>query len=99
MKYEVRIYPSAELDLSEIKSYIEQELDASVTGLFRKFVEAVDRLELNPYIYPAVRDPVLAGKGYRYISIDNFLIFYVVTEQVVQIRRVLYGRRHYPEIL
>ncbi len=33
------------------------------------------------------------------ITIDNFLVFYIVTGNEVQIHRFLYGKRNYLQIL
>ena len=48
---------------------------------------------------PRPRDLALAAKGYRYLIVENYLIFYVVSGGTVQIRRILYGRRDYRALL
>jgi len=50
-------------------------------------------------MYPLVKDPYLNQLGYHMIPIDNFLVFYIVTGNEVQIHRFLYGKRDYMEIL
>jgi len=98
-KFTVRIYPRAENDLIEIKEYFEQKLKTSPNGLFSKFYESITILETNPLIYPLLKDPYLNQLGYRMIPIDNFLLFYVIENDEVQIHRFLYGRRDYLLIL
>ena len=44
-------------------------------------------------------DLALAAKGYRYLIVKDYLVFYVVSGQSVQIRRILYGRRDYQALL
>ena len=41
----------------------------------------------------------LAAKGYRYLIVENYLVFYVVAGDTVQIRRILYAKRNYRSIL
>ena len=41
----------------------------------------------------------LAAKGYRYLIVENYLVFYTISGQTVQIQRILYGRRNYQNIL
>jgi toxin ParE1/3/4 len=94
-KYSVLVYPKAENDLIEIKTYFEEILKASSRSLFEKFFKEIDNLEENPYRYPLIKDPYLNQLGYRIIPIDNFLVFFIVNEKEVQIHRFLYGRRNY----
>ena len=48
---------------------------------------------------PRPRDLALAAKGYRYLVVGNYLVFYVIVGSVVQIRRILYARRDYKQLL
>jgi toxin ParE1/3/4 len=99
MKYSVRIYPTAQNDLLEIKDYFENKLKTKVDGLFGKIDKQIDLLETNPFIHPLVKDPYLNQLGYRMIPVDSFLIFYIISDNTVQIHRFLYGRRDYLSIL
>ena len=45
------------------------------------------------------QDPLLKLVGYRVIPIDNYLMFYVVRSNVVQIHRILYAKRNYLQLL
>ena len=36
---------------------------------------------------------------YRYLVVEKYLVFFVVIGNTVQIRRILYGRRQYGELL
>lgn len=94
-KYQVLIYPSAEKDLLEIQYYFENKLKVSANKLFEKFYLSIDILETNPLIHPLLQDPYLNQLGYRMITIDNFLLFYVIEADEVQIHRFLYGKRNY----
>jgi addiction module toxin, RelE/StbE family len=94
-KYTVLIFPSAENDIQEIKDYFINILKTSPNGLFEKLLHEIDLLEDNPYIYPLIKDPYLNQLGYRIIPIDNFILFYIVTNNEVHIHRFLYGKRNY----
>ena len=56
-------------------------------------------LKENPFIYPVVPDEYLASKGYRFIIINNYLLFYKVKEKQIEIIRFLYGSRDWINIL
>ena len=48
---------------------------------------------------PKPRDLALAAKGYRYLIVKDYLVFYVVSGKTVEVRRIIYGRRDYNAIL
>jgi len=98
-KYLINIYPKAQNDLLEVKEYFSNKLKTSPNNLFQKFYQSLDLLETNPLIYPLVKDTFLYNLEYRMFAIDNFLIFYVVKNNEVQIHRFLYGKRDYLSIL
>jgi hypothetical protein len=56
-KYSVLIFPKAENDLIETKTYFEEILKTSPTPLFEKFLIQIDILEDNPFIFPLLKDP------------------------------------------
>ena len=97
--YNVLIYPTAEKDLLKIKDYFKNKLKTSPNHLFEKFNSSIDILEKNPLIYPLVKDSYLRQFGYRMVPIDNFLLFYVIKNQEVQIHRFLCGKRNYSMLL
>ena len=61
--------------------------------------EEILSLREMPERCPRPRDLALAAKGYRYLIVGNYLVFYVVSGDTVQIRRILYGRRDYKLLL
>ncbi|WP_405324458.1 type II toxin-antitoxin system RelE/ParE family toxin [Fibrobacter sp.] len=98
-KYKVLVYPSAQKDLNEIKNYFSNILKTSSNSVFKKFLEQVQILKEHPLVYPVHQDSLLKLIGYRVIPIDNYLMFYVVKGDSVQIHRVLYAKRNYLQLL
>ena len=64
-----------------------------------KLTEEIGGLSHMPERCPRPRDLALAAKGYRYLIVENYLVFYTISGQTVQIQRILYGRRNYQNIL
>lgn len=98
-KYKINIYPSAQNVLIEIKNYFINKFKTAPNNLFRKFYDSLDILETNPLIHPLLKDIYLNQLGYRMYPIDNFLVFYVIDHDEIQIHRFLYGKRDYLLIL
>ncbi len=98
-RYKVKIYPSAQRDLREIVDYLNTLSPSAALRYYDKLTQEIASLSTMPERCPRPRDLALAAKGYRYLIVENYLIFYVVSGGTVQIRRILYGRRDYRALL
>lgn len=98
-RYKVKIYPSAQRDLRDIVDYLNTLSPSAALRYYDKLTEEIASLSTMPERCPRPRDLALAAKGYRYLIVENYLIFYVVSGGTVQIRRILYGRRDYRALL
>jgi addiction module RelE/StbE family toxin len=93
----------AEADLKEIADYIAKELREPSTAqhLITKIAESILNLEQMPQRYALVSDERLANQGIRKLLVDNYIVFYVVSEknQSVSIIKILYGKRDWNNLL
>lgn len=46
-----------------------------------------------------VKDVSLRAKGYRFATIKNYIVFYCIQNNEVQIRRIIYNKRNYGNLL
>ena len=97
--YKVKIYPAAKQDLLEIIDYLNTLSREAALRYYDLLAEEIASLSTMPERYPRPKDLALAAKGYRYLVVKNYLVFYVVSGDTVQIRRILYGRRDYLSLL
>ena len=97
--YKVRIYPTAKQDMREIVQYLNTLLQESALANYDLLVEKIAGLAQMPERCPQLNDLALRAKGYRYLLVKNYLVFFVVAGDTVQIRRVLYARRDYRALL
>lgn len=102
-QYDVRITDLAERDILEIVRYITSELSAieAALKLLDEIGEAISSLYSMPQKYSLVLDDRLRNLGYRKVSVRNYLVFYCIDEDnhVVNVERVLYGRRDWMRVL
>lgn len=98
-RYKVKIYPSAQRDLRDIVDYLNTLSPSAALRYYDKLTQEIASLSTMQERCPRPRDLALAAKGYRYLIVENYLIFYVVSGGTVQIRRILYGRRDYRALL
>src|SRR6266568_3215046 len=93
--FRLRYSPLFYDDLDKITDYILLELKNELAA--KALIDAIEvaikhRLE-NP-LYSAIYRSIKTRKHpYRRILVGNYLIFYVVIENTMVVRRMLYGRR------
>ena len=97
--YKIKIFPSAQRDLQEIAEYLNTLSKDAALRYYDLIVSEIASLRTLPERYPHPRDLPLAAKGYRYFSVKNYLVFYIVSGDTVQIHRILYARRDYSRLL
>ena len=98
-QYNVRIFPTAQQDLLDVIDYLNTLSKEAALNYYDRLVSEIARLSIMPERCPRPRDLALAAKGYRYLVVGNYLVFYVIVGSVVQIRRILYARRDYKQML
>lgn len=92
--YKLKYLPLAQKDLRDIINYIADNLKApkAAMDLLDAFDKSMLRLQQFPYsckVYQPI-EPLEAE--YRMLSVKNYLIFYTVTEDVVEVQRIFYAK-------
>ena len=95
-QYELRILPLFEHDLNEITDYIvyrlrnpdaaEHLIDAVEKAIYERLPMAES---FEPYHGTAERE-----FQYYWIKVNNFAVFYVVIDSIMEVRRILYIKRN-----
>lgn len=98
-KYKVKIYPAAKQDLLDIVDYLNTLSQGTALRYYDLLTEEIAGLSYMPERCPRPKDLALAAKDYRCLLVKNYLVFYVVNRDTVQIRHILYGRRDYSSLL
>ncbi len=103
IRYRIDISEPAENDLRDIVRYISARLLAPMTAM--EILEAIEQamasLEEMPHRAPVVADERLATIGYRMLNVKKYIIFFSIDKKakVVDVERILYGRRNWRAIL
>lgn len=102
-RYKVDVSEPAENDLRDIVRYISAQLSAPITAtkMMDAIEEAIGGLTDMPQKCPPVTDERLASMGYRKLVVKNYIAFFTINEnsKVVDVERILYGRRDWLRIL
>lgn len=97
--YKINIFPTAKRDMEDVIAYLNTLSPEAALRYYDLLVDEIASLAKMPERCPRPKDLALAAKGYRYLIVQNYLVFYVVVGDTVQIRRILYARRDYQSLL
>jgi toxin ParE1/3/4 len=98
-EFTVRLLPVAEDDLDEILVFIAADNLTAALGLAERIEKRLAELSSFPRIGRVPHERELARAGYRYLVIDDFLVFYTIEKRTVFVHRILHGARDYKGLL
>ena len=100
-RYNINYLPVARKDLIDIIEYIQEDNPKAALKFLNQIEDTISKLEDFPYMGATPKDTLLQYKGYRILVIQNYLVFYVVKENSleVEIRRIIHGKRKYDFLL
>jgi len=97
--FEIRYLTTAVSDLEDIFDYIARDKPAAAVSLLEQFDRNISKLADFPEMGMVPKDDRLKRIGYRILIIENYLVFYVIKFETVQIRRIIHGARQYGFLL
>ena len=103
MTYQLHITSTAERDMAQAADYIEFVLKnpRAADKLLDKAEHQINVLAQLPQQFALVGDNLLASWGIRFTQVNNYLAFYVISEekQQVTIIKFLYAKSNWTSIL
>jgi toxin ParE1/3/4 len=97
-KNKIKYSPAAVDDMDEIFSYISQDNVFTAEHMLEKLNQSISGLVGFPNLGSVLSDDeyFLIQRGYRFIVVNPYLIFYrIMNDDTVVIHRILHGRRDY----
>lgn len=98
-KYQVRLLSIAEEDFTEIISFIAADNTTAADAIANKIEKNLELLSENRNLGRIPREEEIRSLGYRYLIVQNYLIFYTIEERTIFIHRILHGARNYRSLL
>lgn len=99
MRYKLRFLPLLEGDLNKIVGHISVRLKnpSAAQNLVDSVREAIRKRASSPEAY----EPYYSSRHRQYpyyrIYVKNYVVFYVIIGDVMEIRRILYNRQNYKD--
>lgn len=100
-KYNIEYSKESKQDLIGIKQYIKYNLQEPEIAqkLISKIRKEINSLKNNPEIYTIIDDDIIKKLEIRKLIVDNYIVFYRIKSNNIQIVRVMYGRRNWINLL
>ncbi len=100
-KYQLKIFPMARLDMEQIFDYIAVELcnPTAAIGQINDFEKAFENVCTFPESCPYINNEYVKDKSLRKLIVNNYIAFYRIKDNEIQVVRVLYGMRNYEPFL
>lgn len=93
--YTLRLLPVAEEDLTEIITYIAVHNISAAEELMTRIERALTALLKHPHLGRIPGELDLAQRGYRFLTVDNYLLFYKIGQKIIFVHRIIHGARDY----
>lgn len=99
MKRKIKISPIAIKDMKEAKEYIKEENINAVDKFIKSIVDSIENLAEFPELGMELSKKIEFKTDYRYLIVDEYIIFYKYNTEVVFVYRVLSSKRDYMKII
>jgi len=94
-KYSIRLLRPAEDDFKEIITYIALDNPSAAEVIAAKIEKSLLKLSEYPLLGKIPGEKDLVEMGYRFLIVQNYLIFYTVEDYIIWIHRIIHGARDY----
>jgi toxin ParE1/3/4 len=98
-KYQIRLLRIAEEDFIEIVSFIAADNPTAAGAMANKIEKHLELLSENPNLGRIPREEEIRNLGYKYLIVQNYLIFYTIKGKTIFVHRTLHGARNYKTLL
>lgn len=99
--YKIRYLPIAQKDLQDILSYFLDNLKSPKAAM--DFIDILDksilRLKQYPYSCKLYQPQEPLEFEYRFLPVKNYLVFYIVNENIIEIHRIVYTRMNLEKLI
>jgi len=98
---EIRYLPSFQQELNAIVEYIAFTLEApqAALNLLDELERSVNNLKLYPLAHRLYHPVKPIQTEYRVFTVKNYLVFYVILEEIIEIHRIIYKKRNLSQLI
>ena len=90
--------PAAKDDLNEIVNYLSQFYKNTAIKQYDRIIERISQLEQFPFMCEEYKTPV-SSFTYRKMAVGDYLVFYVVLDDVVEIHNIINSKTNITKLM
>ena len=91
--HKIVFLPCAVKDIEETVDYLSQFYESTAVKKYDKIMSSIELLKYDPFL--GTEFYRLNGYHYRKLVCEEYLIFYVIQDQIVEIHSIVNGRTDY----
>ena len=99
MRRSVRVLRRAEHDLVEIVAWLERERPAAAGKVVDALLEGIEGLADVAATGASPHDEILRARGFRFVVVRSWLVFFRIRGAQVRVMRILHGKRDWLALL
>jgi len=93
--YDVKISPAAQRDFLVVTEHLNALPPEEAMPAYDRILNETESLSKSPATCNFAKDMQLRLRGYRVLPVGDYLFFFVICGNIVDIRRILYAKRRY----
>ena len=100
-KYKVKYLPLFYNDLDKITDYIVYKLNNEIVAnnFVNELENEINKRAYNPEAYEKYQSTRKRKDTYYRIFVKNYIVFYTVKNDIMEIRRILYSKRNFNKFI
>jgi addiction module RelE/StbE family toxin len=98
---EIKYLPSFQQELNAIVDYITFTLESprAASNMLDELEKSINDLKIFPLAHRLYRPIKPIPTEYRVLTIKNYLVFYVVLKDTIEIHRIIYKKRNLSQLI
>lgn len=99
-KYEIKYLPLFYKDLDQITDYIMYKLNNEIAAnnFVNELEKEINKRAYNPVSYEKYISIRKRKYAYYKIYVKNYIVFYTVKDNIMEVRRILYSKRNFNKV-
>lgn len=100
-KYTITYLPLFYKDMDKITKYIAKRLKNRIAAdnLINEVIQKIEKRAYNPNGYEKYSSSTIRKNTYYRLYIKNYIVFYIVKNNIMEVRRILYNKRNFNNLI
>ena len=98
-KFTIRLLQAAEEDFKEIITYIAIDNPPAADAVADRIESSLSNLSAYPFMGKIPKEEELVNMGYRFLIVQDCLVFYTIEDRIIWVHRIVHGARDYLSLL